>query len=51
VCGILAHKLTHKYLHGQSDRWDDVTSEQRELEAEATPFALLADFGVEQLAD
>jgi hypothetical protein len=50
-CGTLAHELAHEYLHWQSNRRDDMTREQRELEAEATSFAVLAHFGVEQPSD
>ncbi|MGA9069144.1 MAG: hypothetical protein WB424_02745, partial [Terracidiphilus sp.] len=41
----------HEYLHWQGNRRDDMTREQRELEAEATSFAVLAHFGVEQPSD
>lgn len=50
-CGTLAHELAHEYMHWQSNRRDDMTREQRELEAEATSFAVLAHFGVEQPSD
>jgi hypothetical protein len=50
-CGTLAHELAHEYLHWQSNRRDDMPREQRELEAEATSFAVLAHFGVEQHSD
>jgi hypothetical protein len=50
-CGTLAHELAHECLHWQSHRRDDITREQRELEAEATSFAVLAHFGVEQPSD
>jgi hypothetical protein len=38
-------------MHWQSNRRDDMTREQRELEAEATSFAVLSHFGVEQPSD
>jgi hypothetical protein len=50
-CGTLAHELAHEYLHWQNNRRDNMTREQRELEAEATSFAVLAHFGVEQPSD
>jgi hypothetical protein len=47
-CGTLAHELAHEYLHWESNRREGLTREQRELEAEATAYALLAQFGIEQ---
>ena len=49
-CGTLAHELAHEFLH-QHGLKADKTKEQRELEAEATSFAVLAHFGIEQHSD
>ena len=49
-CGTLAHELAHEFLH-QHGHKAEKTKEQRELEAEATSFAVLAHFGIEQHSD
>ena len=55
-CGTLAHELAHEFLHQHEHKADktpkeESSREQRELEAEATSFAVLAHFGVEQPSD
>jgi Zn-dependent peptidase ImmA (M78 family) len=47
-CGTLAHELAHEYLHWQQNRRNSIPREIRELEAEATSYALLSHFGIEQ---
>ena len=47
-CGTLAHELAHEYLHWEQNRRTSLTPEQRELEAEATAYAILAQYGIEQ---
>lgn len=42
-CGTLAHEIAHELLHRGADRG---TKQQRELEAEATAFVVLAHFGM-----
>ena len=42
-CGTLAHELAHELLHKGVDRG---TKQQRELEAEATAYVVLAHFGM-----
>lgn len=42
-CGTLAHEIAHELLHKGADR---VTKQQRELEAEATAYVVLAHFGM-----
>lgn len=51
--GTLAHELAHAILHQGEHRAEALakTREQRELEAEATSFAVLAHFGIEQRSD
>ena len=43
-CGTLAHEIAHELLHKGADRG---TKQQRELEAEATAYVVLAHFGME----
>jgi hypothetical protein len=55
-CGTLAHELAHEFLHqhglkGGKTPKEETSREQRELEAEATSFAVLAHFGIEQHSD
>lgn len=47
-CGTLAHELAHEFLHWESNRREGMSREQRELEAEATSYALLSQYGIEQ---
>jgi len=47
-CGTLAYELAHEFLHWESNRREGMTREQRELEAEATSYALLSQYGIEQ---
>lgn len=47
-CGTLAHEIAHEILHWQGNRRDQLTREQRELEAEATSYAVLYHLGIEQ---
>ena len=42
-CGTLAHEIAHELLHKGADRG---TKQQRELEAEATAYVVLAHFGM-----
>lgn len=42
-CGTLAHEIAHELLHKGADRG---TLQQRELEAEATAYVVLAHFGM-----
>jgi len=42
-CGTLAHEIAHELLHKGTDRG---TKQQRELEAEATAYVVLAYFGM-----
>ncbi len=54
-CGTLAHELAHEFLHQHGLKAEktpkETSPEQRELEAEATSFAVLAHFGIEQHSD
>ena len=43
-CGTLAHEIAHELLHKGADRG---TKQQRELEAEATAYVVLAHLGME----
>lgn len=45
--GTLAHEMAHCILHFGDNR-KSLTREQKELEAEATSYAVLAHFGIEQ---
>ena len=47
-CGTIAHELAHEILHWRNNRRDGITREQRELEAESTSYAVLAQLGIEQ---
>lgn len=52
-CGTLAHELAHELLHQGKLKSEAKTKtrEQRELEAEATSYAILSHFGIEQRSD
>lgn len=52
-CGTLAHEIAHELLHQGKLKTDATkkTREQRELEAEATSYAVLSHFGIEQRSD
>lgn len=47
-CGTIAHELAHEILHFRNQRGATLSREQRELEAESTSFAVLAQLGIEQ---
>jgi predicted Zn-dependent protease len=44
-CGVIAHELAHEILQHKAKR-SETTKRQRELEAEAVAFAVLAHFGM-----
>ena len=43
MCGTLAHEIAHELMHKGAERG---TKKQRELEAEATAYVVLAHFGI-----
>jgi hypothetical protein len=47
-CGTIAHELAHEILHWRKNRKESISKEQRELEAESTSYAVLAQLGIEQ---
>jgi antirestriction protein ArdC len=44
-CGVIIHELAHELMHKGSNR-EGTTKQQRELEAEAVSYAVLAHFGI-----